>query len=259
MSISKTDNEDGKILVNLLKKAELFTTKDGNPYWRIKITEEPDNINFEDAKIVNFIGYSFVDKRNNKIYLNPPKELLSYLAKDKKRLVKNEEMISELESRYGPNVFYGYYRIGSVKKASIEKLIDEIEDDDDVELNYNDMRAWKLRKTAEYLLHEFVDYEPMLACVTSQAQHINYIDSNAISEISDILASRETKPELNVSKKIKIDVEEDEEDEDEEELLKKREKLAKYEKGIKNPKNSKELNIKLEKAIKKLRKELEIK
>jgi hypothetical protein len=137
-----------------------------------------------------------------------------------------------------------------VKKASIEKLIEEIEEDDDVELNYSDMRAWALRKTAEYLIHEFTDYEPMLACITSQAQYINYIDSNAISELADIMESIKKKPEMSIKKYS------EEEDEDEE-TLKKREKLAKYEKGIKNPKNSEELNTKLEKAIKKLRKELE--
>jgi hypothetical protein len=255
MSISKTDNEDGKMLVNLLKKAELFTTEDGNPYWRIKITEVPENIDFEDANTVNFIGYSFVDKINNKLFLNPPKDLLSYLAKDKKRLVKNEDKISEVEGKYGPNVFYGYYRLGSVKKASIEKLVEEIEEDDDIELNYSDMRAWALRKTAEYLMHEFIDYEPMLACITSQAQYINYIDSNAISELADIMESIKKKPKVTSIKKYS---EEEEEDEmEDEETLKKKEKLAKYEKGIKNPKNSEELNAKLEKAIKKLRKELE--
>ncbi len=143
-----------------------------------------------------------------------------------------------------------------MKKASIEKLVEEIEEDDDVELNYSDMRAWALRKTAEYLMHEFTDYEPMLACITSQAQYINYIDSNAISVLADIMESIKKKPKMSI-KKYSEEEEEEEEVKEDEETLKKREKLAKYEKGIKNPKNSEELNAKLEKAIKKLRKELE--
>ena len=81
-----------------------------------------------------------------------PKDLLSYLAKDKKRLVKNEDKISEVEGKYGPNVFYGYYRLGSVKKASIEKLIEEIEEDDDVELN-----------DSEYCSQSKVSFDPSIS------------------------------------------------------------------------------------------------
>jgi hypothetical protein len=252
---SKKDNEDGKMLVDLLKNSKIFNNSDdGSPMWRIKITDIPETISFADSKNLDFMGYSFVkkekDKKNDKIFLNPPKEIVYLLSKDKKRLVKNEEKISKFEEQYGQDVFYGYYKIGSEKKVSIEKVIEDIELDD-ADLNRGDMRAWSLRKVAEYLLQEVPSHEALLACLTSQIQHISYIDNNAISEIADVLKTIRSKP----SERKHIDVEEEE---DITENLKKNEELKKYEKMLKNPENSDDKNSKIEKHIKKIKTELKM-
>lgn len=252
---SKKSNEDGKILADLLKNAKIFNNpEDNSPMWRIKISDTPETISFVDSKQPLFMGCSFVkkaeDKKNNKIYINPPKEIIYLLSKDKKRLVKNEEKISNLEEKYGQDVFYGYYKIGSEKKVSIEKVIEDIELDD-ADLNRGDMRSWSTRKIAGYLLQEVNIHEALLACLTSQIQHISYIDSNVISDIADILKTIRSKP----SEKKTINIEEEE---DTDEILKKKDELKKYEKMLKVPENSDEKNSKIEKHIRNIKNTLKM-
>jgi DNA repair ATPase RecN len=260
--IKKESDEDGKILVNLLKKSEIFTKKDGTPLWRIKLTEKPEHIPFVDSKIDNFIGYSFVNKETNEIFLNPPNELLNYLRKLKKRLVKNGDRVTEYETTYGPNIFYGFYKIGAIKKASIEQLEEEIEDGDEIELNHSDMRSWTYRKVAEFVI-ESEERDMILACIAAQSQYISYNDSNYISELADVFESFIPQVTTKSIKKATAPVIEEEEEEElpvkklDERFAKLNLDIKKYEKAIKNPKYDEDKIAKYKKSLNKLNKELE--
>lgn len=250
---SKSDNEDGEILVELLKDAKIFNDQDGNPKWRIKVVDVPKNIQFHDYKPIDFMGYAFIKKETGDIYLNPPKEINNLLKENKKHIVKNEEKISSLEDQYGSDgtdLYYGYYKISSDKKSSIEKMENEIELDS-IDLNRSDMRELSVRKMAEFLVQES-PVEDLLACIASQAQYTNYMDNNALSEIADVLETIKPKyPEKTTN--IKEIVEDDEEVIKQNEL---KESIARLEKLLKNPDNSEEKNDNIEKQLKKLKKEL---
>lgn len=249
----KSDNEDGEILVELLKEAKIFNNQDGSPKWRIKVVDVPKNIQFVDYKPIDFVGYAFVKKETGDIYLNPPKEIVHILKENKKHLVKNEEKITNLEDQYGSDgidLFYGYYKISSDKKSSIEKMESEIELDN-IDLNRSDMRELSLRKISEFLVQE-IPYDALLACIASQAQYINYIDSNALSEVADVLET--IRPKLPEKKTVIKEIVEDEE-----ELIKQnelKESITRLEKLLKNPDNTEEKNNMIEKQLKKLKKEL---
>jgi hypothetical protein len=249
---SKSANKDGEILLELLKEAKIYNDQDGNPKWRIKVVDVPKNVQFADYKPIDFMGYAFIKKETGDIYLNPPKEVVNLLKDDKKHIVKNEEKISSLEDQYGSDgtdLFYGYYKISSDKKSSIEKMEYEIELDS-IDLNRSDMRELSLRKIAEFLVQE-IPPEALLACVTSQIQYINYMDNNALSQIAEVLETIKPKfPEKKANKEII----EDEEDVIRQNELK--ESITTLEKLLKNPDNTEEKNNTIEKQLKKLKKEL---
>ncbi len=262
----KEVDEDAQTLVLLLKKANLFNDKDEKPLWRIKVNkDEPVNIDFADHKSTDFMGYSFSNKHDNKIYINPPKKLLDMLEKDNKRIVKNKDKILEQENEYGSDVIYGFYNVIDVKKKSIERLEEEIVNDDEPEINHSDMRSLGLRKVAEIALHES-NVDTLLGILVPQVQHKLYTtNEHVVEELAEILESiRGEKDKSDWKKDAEKEVEEVKEvvkkevveEEDSAELVKLRHDLKKYKKALSDPKYTQEEINKIKKKIEKIEKEI---
>lgn len=196
MSSAKKTDVEGAELVQLLKDAGLFTTKDGKPWFRIKVVaepkagEEPSVVEFADAGPRSFMGYAFSDKVSGQLFLAPPDGITKFLKSKKLELVYNsaEPHVTEKEAKYGPAVTYGYYTVVGSKSETVKRLAEEIESSDTI-INLSsskDVQSKMTRDLVKIVMHGS-DPDEIFGTLVANIDDVTNTNRDALTAIADAI------------------------------------------------------------------------